>query len=301
MIILRKFFTLNGDAWAQQKLQIWYFWFQVVFVLMAAAVGQNAAAFTHGVVTSPFSLFTTLATTLPFATHFYMNFLLVQWMSHALNLTRYVNVSKYLMFRSVLYSHEDALQNAEPEDQDYYGLGSRSARWTIHMLVGVIYGTLCPPMYLICLLNFFTCRVFYGYLIPFAEIRKPDLGGVFWVQKLRHLLIGCVIYTILMTGVLLHRAGGPGPAVLTAPSVAFAARAVYKFNVAFAWKNLPIDGIVGPKVSGRQPSISPYVQKELYEPEIPEEESVLATLRTGSTSRDSETADISSSSSSDSS
>jgi hypothetical protein len=276
MIILRMFFTLNADAWAQHKLQIWYFWFQVVFVLMAPAVGQNATAFTHGVLASPFSLFKTLGSTLPFATHFYMNFLLVQWMSHALNLTRYINICKYLMLRSALYSREDALRFAEPEDQDYYGLGSRSARWTIHMLVGIIYGTLCPPMYLICLLNSLTCRVFYGYLIPFAEIRKPDLGGVFWVHMLRHLLIGCVIYCILMTGVLLHRAGGPGPAVLTAPSVAFAVRAVYKFNVAFAWKDLPIDGIVGPKVGGCKPSISPYVQTELYEPEIPEEEAAFA-------------------------
>lgn len=270
-IILRMFFTLNADAWVQHKLQIWYFWFQVVFVLMAAAVGQNATAFTRGVLASPFSLFTTLADTMPFATHFYMNFLLVQWMSHALNLTRYANILKYLMLRSALYSREDAMRFAEPEDQDYYGLGSRSARWTIHMLVGIIYGTLCPPIYLICFLNFLTCRVFYGYLIPFAEIRKPDLGGVFWVQMLRHLLIGCVIYSILMTGVLLHRAGGSGPAVLAAPSVAFAARAVYKFDVSFAWKNLPIDGIVGLKAGGRQLSISPYVQTELYEPEIPED------------------------------
>merc|ERR1719291_1142274 len=92
---------------------------------------------------------------------------------------------------------------------------------------------------------------------------------------LRHLLIGCVIYTILMTGVLVRRASSLGPAVLAAPSVAFAARAVYKFGVSFAWKNLPIDGIVGPKagaeVGGRQPAVSPYVQTELYEPEILEE------------------------------
>ena len=41
---------------------------------------------------------------------------------------------------------EDALKMTEPEDQDYYGIGSHSARFTINMVLGIVYGTLCPPM-----------------------------------------------------------------------------------------------------------------------------------------------------------
>merc|ERR1719378_635489 len=41
IIIFRSFFTLYADAYAQHKLQIWYFWFQVFFVILATSVGQD--------------------------------------------------------------------------------------------------------------------------------------------------------------------------------------------------------------------------------------------------------------------
>merc|ERR1719420_1665987 len=101
-----------------------------------------------------------------------------------MNLLRYVPLSKFLGFRKIFDDEEDARAKAEPEDQDYYGLGSRSARFTINMVIGIVYSTLSPTVALLACMNFFCCRVFYGYLIPFAETKKPDLGGVFWVTKL---------------------------------------------------------------------------------------------------------------------
>merc|ERR1719191_1542724 len=105
-----------------------------------------------------------------------------------MNLTRYVQIIKYRIF-STMYETEDALKMAEPEDQDYYGMGSRSARFTINMLIAIIFGTLCPWMSLLTGINFFLCRVYYGYLMGFAENKKADLGGAFWVQKLRNLFV----------------------------------------------------------------------------------------------------------------
>merc|ERR1740121_3088520 len=61
IIIFRVFFTLKADAWAQSKLQIWYFWFQVVFVILATAIGQDVTGFSKTVVTDPFATFGLLA------------------------------------------------------------------------------------------------------------------------------------------------------------------------------------------------------------------------------------------------
>merc|ERR1712007_309100 len=121
---------------------------------------------------------------------------------------RHVNLIKYLGLRNTLYSDDDdkAHQLSEPEDQDYFGMGSRSARFTINMVIGIVYGTLCPPMNVLCWMNFYCCRLFYGYLIPFAETKKPDLGGPFWVESLKHLFVGNIIYCIVMCGVLSARA-----------------------------------------------------------------------------------------------
>merc|ERR1719183_2752168 len=102
-----------------------------------------------------------------------------------MNLTRYIQLIKFWGFKR-MYDEETAKQMAEPEDQDYYGMGSRSARFTLMLLIGLVFGTICPLMYVVVLLNFLACRLIYGYLIPFAESRKEDLGGEHWAMQMLH-------------------------------------------------------------------------------------------------------------------
>merc|ERR1719359_2383255 len=56
ILIFRLFFTLKADAFAQHKVQVWYFWFQVVFVILATAVGQDALGFMRTLVEKPFEI-----------------------------------------------------------------------------------------------------------------------------------------------------------------------------------------------------------------------------------------------------
>merc|ERR1719265_1329109 len=102
---------------------------------------------------------------------------------------RYVPLGKWMMAKQ-LYSEEEARQMSEPEDQDYYGLGSRTARFTINLCIGIVFGTLSPPINLLTWINFAVCRLVYGYLVNFAETKKPDLGGKFWVHSLYHVFVG---------------------------------------------------------------------------------------------------------------
>jgi len=238
ILIFQFFFTLYAEAWTQHKLQKWYFTFQVFFVILATAIGQNVVGFTNTLFTDPFAIFGVLADTMPYATHFFMNFLVLQWLTHSMNLTRYVPVAKFIFARA-LFEDEDARELSEPEDQDYYGIGSRSARWTIALLIGIIYGTLSPPINLLCFINFAVARLVYGYLICFAETKKADLGGVFYVQSLRNLFVGNVIYCILMTGVLLRRSPSYGPAAIAAPSILYVIWSMQRFDAAFSWEKLP--------------------------------------------------------------
>lgn len=232
-------FTLRASANVQYKLSIWYFWFQIVFVVCATAVGQNANEFSKALVTSPFAIFNTMAETMPGATHYYMNFMMLQWATHPMNMLRYVNLVKYFG-KKQFYEDEEAAKMAEPEDQDYYGIGSRSARWTINLVIGLVFGTLCPPMCLLVWLNLFMSRLCYGYLLPFAETKKADLGGVFYVAMLKHLYIGLYIYCIMMIGVLYNRSDSSGPMVLIIPTLAFVAWNHYQLSEKFEWELLPL-------------------------------------------------------------
>jgi len=267
LAIFTNFFTLKANAWAQHQLQIWYFWFQVVFVILATAVGQDVNDFTQTLATQPFEIFTLLAKTMPYATHFYMNFLCLQFMTHSMNMMRYFPLIKYKIALG-LFSEEEAREMAEPEDQDYYGIGSRSARWTIFMSVGIVYGTLSPPITMLTLMNFAVTRLVYGYLFCFAETRKTDTGGAFFVKQLQHLFVALLIYCVLMTGVLLIRASSYGPGIIVAPTLAYVAWALFRFNTEFCWERLPYEELVlhshDPDVKKEVESFA-YVQPEMVQ------------------------------------
>lgn len=237
ILIFKFFFTLKDEAYSQKLLQNWYFIFQLVFVILVTAIGSSMMQFLETLVESPTQIFPMLAQTMPFATHFYMNYLVLQWTSHFMVLTRYIPLGKFWIFRRV-YDDATAREMSEPEDQDYYGIGSRSCRFTINLCIGIIYGTLSPPICLLTWIEFAVCKCVYGYLIPFAEMRKADLGGYFWVQQLRHVYTGTVIYCIVMTGVLLGRASNNGPGIIAAPALVYVLHRAKQFETS-SWETLP--------------------------------------------------------------
>eukprot|EP00930_Biecheleria_cincta_P077439 TRINITY_DN64736_c0_g1_i1.p1 TRINITY_DN64736_c0_g1~~TRINITY_DN64736_c0_g1_i1.p1 ORF type:complete len:807 (-),score=129.69 TRINITY_DN64736_c0_g1_i1:205-2625(-) len=244
LLIFHHFLTLKANAWAQLKLQGWYFWFQIVFVLLITAVGSSFVEVAKQVMDRPSALFSLLADTLPSATHFYLNFIVAQWVTHSLNLLRYMNLAKYIMARLAYFDDRQAKEMSEPEDQDYFGIGSRSARWTTNMVIGLVFCSLSPLISVVVCINFLLSRLIYGYLLVYAETTKVDLGGVFFVRKLKHLQHGVIIYIILMAGVLLKGAATDGPAILAGASLLWALRQRYKFDINLQWEKLPFKEIV---------------------------------------------------------
>jgi len=239
LLIFRRCFTLKADVWAQQQLQVWYFWFQVIFVILVTAIGHSLPGFLTRVVEDPIAIFGLLARHLPRATHFYMGYLVLQWADHAKNRLRYVQLLKFMFYRG-LYGEHEARVMAEPEDQDYYGIGSRSARQAVDLAIGLIFSTLCPLVAPLAFFNFALCRLFYGYLLVFAETRKPDLGGVFYATQLRHALFSLMIYCLLMVSVLACRAASWGPAILASPSLAYVIWSYHHFQCVYRWDKLPL-------------------------------------------------------------
>merc|ERR1719498_1404137 len=147
----------------------------------------------------------------------------MQWAVHGLNLTRYINLSKYKALLLVC-DEQQAKDMSEPEDQDYYGMGARSARFTLNLVIALVYCSLCPIILVVTLVNFLIAKVVYGYLLVFAETPKCDLGGVFWVTALTQIQKCLFIYIALMLGVLYNRAASHGPTLLVLPCLFYMAR-----------------------------------------------------------------------------
>lgn len=270
VMIFSGFFALRAEAWRQHRIQQWYFYFLVLFVLLVTAVGDSLFMQARNLAEHPFEIFQILAKTLPSATHFYLNYVCMQWGAHAMNMLRYINLAKFFAFKQVC-SIERSRSMAEPEDQDYYGMGSRSARHTLILTVGLVFCTLTPLMTIVVFVNCFLTRAFYSYLMVYAETKKPDLGGMFWVTQLRHVQQGLVIYILLMTGVLLQRAESDFPAIIAASSFFFWLPTYIRFVHKFRIESLPLKDLNAAEegtVKLRRATRDTYVQPELLPQEV---------------------------------
>lgn len=239
LFIFRLFLTLKADSFAQHKLQIWYFFFLLFFVILVTTIGANLVQTFAKVIRRPELAMWLMARNMPQATHFYMDFLMLQWAEQGIHFMRHVQLGKFLLWRFMGELEPGAKEMAEPEDQDYYGIGSRSARFTVILLVGIIFSTLSPLIAILCLVLFCLCRLFYGYLIVYAETKKPDLGGVFFFTMLQHLLMGTGIYVVLMLGVLLTRARSKAPLLIALPALGYLIYSYKRFSENFVWNELP--------------------------------------------------------------
>jgi len=275
-LIFVNFFQLKAGRWAQHRLQIWYYWFQVIFVLLITAVGSSLWDTMVDLINHPTMIFGLLADRLPAATHFYLNFMAMQWVVHGLSLVRYINLMKFKAL-CALCEEQRAKELAEPEDQDYYGMGGRSARFTLNLVIALVYCSLCPLITVVTGINFLIAKVVFSYLLVFAEGRKSDLGGVFWVTQLTQVQKGLFIYIALMLGVLASRAATMGPCLVVAPALLYMARQYSRFHSAYEWEIMPFEEFVkGQKLkeswpkgqSFRDSSRSSYAQPELTEPEL---------------------------------
>jgi hypothetical protein len=240
MLIFRVFYHLKAHAFRQLLLQTFYFWFLVIFVLLITAFGASFMDLfqTANLLTKPTEVASTIAMSLPTATHFYLCYAVVQWPVHAMTCCRWVQLGKYLAFREY-FKDSRVVEMSEPEDQDYYGIGGRSARWSFELVTAMVFCSLSPIILGLTLVSFLIARVTYGYVVVFAETRKYDLGGPFFVKKMVHLQFGVGLYITLMTGIFLERSMRFGPVLISGSAFIYWFYCLWRFQGAFHWEYLP--------------------------------------------------------------
>lgn len=243
LLIFKTFFTLRSETLAQHELQVWYFWFLTIFVILLPVLGTNFRSFAQEVANNPGELLDLMADKIPSSTGFFNTFIALQWTTVCFEMTRNANLAKFILY-SALYPKEEAKARAEPEDQDYNGIGGRSARCNLNLMVGIIFSTLSPLVSILALVCFLLQRLVFGYLTVFAETKKPDLGGHFWVESLRQILQVVLMYVVVMLGIVVRRSPNYTPPVLVLLGVVYAVISLIRFETQFRWEVLPFTEIV---------------------------------------------------------
>lgn len=239
MLISHSCFKLRAAAWAQLHLQRWYFTFLVVFQLLVVSITSSLFETIQTTVKDPMLIARMFSLGLCRTTHFFLSIFVLQWASTAIEMLRVVQLFKYLAFKKLYDTPQEAAEKSEPEDQDYYGLGARNARYTSLFVMGITFISLCPLVTVVAWVNFFLIYLCIGYSIVFAETKKPDLGGEFWVESLRNCQVGLIVYIMGMTGVLVERSNEVGPGLVSGCAVIYMIESMIIFKDKFQWKTIP--------------------------------------------------------------
>jgi len=203
MLLIRQFMTLKSGGWAQLKLQNRYFIFLVVYVVFITTIGVSIQRTIGEIIAHPGNIIPLLAASLPSASHFYLNYVLIGWFTVAVEMLRWWQCAVYLVYKHCFHLDEEtARAMGEPEDQDGQGMGSRWAKVALIVVLAIVFSSIMPLITFFALVFFLLCNTFFGYLLVYAETKKPDMGGAFWIVSLKHTLFALVLYVALMVGML---------------------------------------------------------------------------------------------------
>jgi hypothetical protein len=186
----------------------------------------------------------------------------------AMQLTRYMGVIKYRIFIRH-HEEEESRDLSEPEDQDYYGIGSRTARFCTLVTIGIVYGTLSPPCMVLAWLTVLWIRTLFGYIFVFNELRKPDLGGAFFARALHNTFVALHIYFVVMCGVLYIRGNDCGPCVISACAWVYTGIQQHKFTQ-LKWEYVECDHLFTPEAKATKARVlhGKYEQPEMYDEDV---------------------------------
>jgi len=251
--IIQKFFLLKADSWAQVRLERWYFAFLIIFVLLVTILGRSIVFTALMLIEHPTKIMELLAASLPGVSHFYINYVQLGIVAIAFEAVRIANLVKYGIHKVVYNLPREAAKHlSEPEDPASFGIGARMALTMLMAAISIVFCT-CSPLIVIPAWGFFALgELIYGYLLVYAETKKPDLGGCCWVEAVEQVFFAMLIFVLLMTRILIKQ-----PSELPVPSYTQAyGPSLVAFSTVFlmhwqrthikdlAWENLPLQVLV---------------------------------------------------------
>eukprot|EP00927_Polykrikos_kofoidii_P040790 TRINITY_DN34802_c0_g2_i1.p1 TRINITY_DN34802_c0_g2~~TRINITY_DN34802_c0_g2_i1.p1 ORF type:complete len:979 (+),score=138.24 TRINITY_DN34802_c0_g2_i1:44-2938(+) len=220
VVILRKLFLSNSEEKRQLALQEYYFYFLVIYVLLVTSIGNSIFQTGAVILIKPLQVIEFLASTVPKCSHFYLSLILFYTCAEVMGLVRSSQLLKFLAF--LQFSDEaTAKRRSEPEDPDYEGLGSRSARVSLIMVTVVVFCSLMPIIAFFGAVFFFAGRFVYTYLFVFAETRKSSGGGLHFCTAIWHAQLGLVLYILVMTGLIMEKTHSMVPPLVASSSLIY--------------------------------------------------------------------------------
>jgi hypothetical protein len=243
MFIFKHFLCKTSGAMAQFHMQSWFFAFNVLFVVLVTAIGRSIISTFSVLAGNPSMILDMLALSMPTTSHFYLHYVILEWLGVAIEQLRFSNLLKYLAYRAMKTPEAEAKRKSEPEDEASFGMGSRFAKATTYTTIVLCFCTCCPLINLFAWVYFRLGSHTYTYLLCEAETKKPDLGGLFWVQAMKQTLFGLILFVVLMVGILEERGATVKPGLIAAGALVVIYWGWNKLE-AVRWRELTLPEII---------------------------------------------------------
>lgn len=242
MIIINLNF-LKCDNQAQLRMQNRYFMFLVVFVVLVSALSQTLLHTLKQIIADPRNV-TLLLAKLPDSAHFYINYIVTAMFTLSMALLRISPFAKFVLFKTEEQTAADVRKDTEPEDQDGDGMGARFAKVTHMMTITLVFCHASPSITLAALAWFTLAGYVYRWLTLYSETKKPDLGGAFYDQAIKHLFYSLLMYCFIMFTIMLNAPWGPAGPALAALAACGYVWSSYDQYCSLAWEQMPFEKLV---------------------------------------------------------
>eukprot|EP00435_Cladocopium_sp_Y103_P055378 s252_g18.t1 len=252
----RSFQKPVSQSSSQLQLQKTYFAFLVIFVLLVTSFAQGLITTLLYVAQQPAAIVPLLAKSLPLTSRFYVNYVVLGWVSCTCELLRPAPLVMYLSFREFMSEH-DARKCAE---EDSVLMGTRVARSTFMLVIALVFCSICPVVLLAAAVYFLIERLSHGYLMLSAEPRQGDGGGELFVQALKQVHTGLLIYVLLMIGVL--GSNGFEFGLVLVPILFMVSWSLLSLE-SFLWPCLPLNQVMD--LDDRDPPMTDATELPVYE------------------------------------
>lgn len=261
-LVLPLFFPQKSQAFAQYLLQRVYYPMLFFFAVVFNCLGFSMLESVRDVFSTPQRVHNWIVQQWIDSSTFYVKFLALQWITMSVGLLRLVPMAKFCWYRRK-YHPALTRELSEPEDPSLYGIGSRSAYLAFLATVTLIFCQISPLVGVLGFHTFAFNRVIYGYLLVFTETRKPDLGGMYFVQQLRQLFLGLHVFAILMAGYITYNSNQVGPTVLAWVGFLLLLYLYFVDFMRIQWETLPAEDMDLMGRASRPSTRTTYLQPEL--------------------------------------
>ncbi|KAJ4468911.1 hypothetical protein J3R30DRAFT_3385050 [Lentinula aciculospora] len=198
--LLAKFEGIPKRSGVELSLMTRFFIFQVIHSFLIVTLSSGIVASLESLTSNPTSIPSTLASSLPQASIFFLTYIVLQGLSGTAG--GFLQVVPLIIYYAKLY-----LLGSTPRSIWGIKYGSRSVSWgtlfpntTLLTVIAIGYSIIAPIINGLACATFFAFYMLYKYLFlwEYQQDLSTDTGGLFFPKSIQHLFVGLYVEQVCL-------------------------------------------------------------------------------------------------------